>query len=89
MGRKVGSQLLQKLGMTRNIRPAKIVNRFDDSHPEKMTPNPVHSRSREIGVLTRGHPIGERSTGTDLGSPLRLCPIQIGRLNHGFLFRNR
>ena len=67
--------------MRRRVGRTEIVHRIDDPPPEEIAPHPIDGGRGEIGVVRRGHPLGQghpQVGGVALG---RLAPVEEGRFD--------
>ena len=67
---QVGGQGVQEVGVDRLVRGADVVDRVDDPAAHEVAPHAVGDGRREVRVLRRRQPVGERGAAPDPLAPL-------------------
>ena len=51
--------MIQQFGICRRIARSDIVDRFDQSHAQQVTPQTIDVAASEVGIVGMGHPLGQ------------------------------
>src|SRR5262249_24322579 len=81
VGDELPCEQIKQFRMAGWIRFGEVINRFDNSHAEEMSPEPVDCRLGEQRVVAGCDPLGQSLARTRLGSPSGLTTVKVRGLH--------